>query len=174
MWIIKDLTKNFFDINQEVALISPFKELIESVGKRRASNIMWSIYLVYHPDSIYYLKYGEDEVARQKAVNKEFNNRESVVNFVEYKNIITAFDELIPPSIKSLAKWETELKSFDRYTDGLTFESNFKQKMEALKEKPNVWKMFMEAKKEYESDSREATANRGNYQGSFLEKGMLN
>lgn len=174
MWITKELGKNFFDVNEETALMSPFKELIESVGKRRASNIMWSIYLVYHPDSIYYLKYGEDEEARQKAVNKEFNNRESVVNFGEYKNIITAFDELIPPSIKSLVLWEMALKSFDKYTNALTFEKEFKQKMEALKEKPNVWKMFMEAKKEYESDSREATANRGNYQGSFLEKGMLN
>lgn len=172
MWITKELGKNFFDVNEETALMSPFKELIESVGKRRASNIMWSIYLVYHPDSIYYLKYGEDEVARQKAVNKEFNNRESVVNFGEYKNIITAFDELIPPSIKSLAKWETELKSFDRYTDGLTFESNFKQKMEALKEKPNVWKLFMEAKRDYEEDSKGNSSFRGDYIPSMLERGI--
>ena len=44
MWITKELGKNFFDVNEETALMSPFKELIESVGKRRASNIMWSIY----------------------------------------------------------------------------------------------------------------------------------
>lgn len=173
MWIVKDLNKNFFDVNQEMALISPFKELIESVGKRRASNIMWSIHLAYYPDSIYYLKYVDDEIERQKAINKEFNNRESVVNFKDYKDIIEAFNELIEPSLKSLAQWEFDLRSFDSYSEGLTFESNFKQKMETLKEKKVIWDMYMAAKRDYESDVHESSANKGNYQGSLLEKGLL-
>lgn len=173
MWIVKDLTKNFFDINQEVALLSPFKELIESVGKRRASNILWSVYLLVYPQSIYYLKH-LDVGDRKKDINKTFNTRESYVEFSEYENIIEAFDDLIEPSLKSLTQWEFDLRSFDTYSEGLTFENDFKRKMEALKEKKVIWDMYMSAKRDYESDAKESSANRGNYQGSFLEKGMLN
>jgi len=174
MWIIKELTKNFFDVNEEIALMSPFKELMESVGKRRASNILWSIYLVYYPDSIYYLKYGEDEPARIKAVNKEFNNKESVVNFSNYKDIIKAFEELIPPSLKALVQWELALKEYNKFIDELTFEKDFDKKVNGLAGKKKLWDLFLAAKKEYEEDSRDVSANRGNYQGSLLEKGLLN
>lgn len=173
MWLNKELGKNFFDINEEYSMISPFKELIESVGKRRASNIMWSIYLVYYPSSLYYLKYGEDEQARIKAVNKEFNTRDSIVNFADYSDIIKHFYELIPPSIKALLQWELALKEYDKYIDGLTFERDFKKKVDGLAEKKKLWDLFIAAKKDYEDDSRDISANRGNYQGSMIEKGIL-
>ena len=173
MWITEKIDKNFWDLNPDWALMEPFPVFIETVGKRRSSSIMWSIYLVYYPSSTYYLKYKEIE-ERQAMVNKEYNGKETQVDFEEFTHIIKAFHELIPPSLVSLGKWELTLQDFDKYVDSLTFDKNFKQKTDGLKEKANLWNLYIKAKEDYERDLETAKgANWGGYQGSFLENGGL-
>ena len=170
LYINIEITKSFWDLNPDVALVSPFKRIIADLGKRRASTVMWSIYLAYYPTSVFYLKYKTIE-DREKAVNKEYNAEKEPVDFNEYADVIKAFTEVcIPHSLLSMVKWEETLRDFDNYIDTLTFEKAFKTKTEGLKNKKALWDMYLEAKREYDREMSEGgSSNWGGYQGSMLE-----
>ncbi len=174
MYINADTTKNFFDINQDLMIISEFDALIKKVGKKRSSTIMWSIYLAYHPSSGVYRKFSNTE-DREKEVNKNYNHHEAFVDFREYDKIIDIFKKVcISKAVEYLSNWEKQLKEFDDYIESLTFQKGAKEKIESLKQRKELWDMFIVSKKDYDTElSSFKAAFRGTYQGSVLETGEL-
>lgn len=174
MWLNVDLKKNFWDCNPDLTVIEPFLSLIESLGKRRSSNILWSIYLVYYPSSPFYKKYNKVE-DRVTYVNQEYNTRDSIVNFDDYIDIIENFITIcIPQSFKTLDHWEKTLREYDLYLDGLTFTQNFKNKTEGLSKQKMLWDMFKQSKEDFDREVDEGrSVNRAGYQGSMLENGTF-
>lgn len=172
MWLTVDLKKNFWDCNPDLAVIEPFTTLIETLGKRRSSNILWNIYLAYYPSSPFCKKYKKLE-DRFVAINDEFNTKDSIVNFNDYTDITDNFINIcIPQSFKTLDHWEKTLADYDLYLDGLTFTQNFKNKTEGLSKQKMLWDMFKIAKEEFDKDVEEGrSVNRAGYQGSMLENG---
>ena len=113
MFLTIDLNKNFWDVNPSAVAVEGFKGLFDDVGKRRSSNIMWSIYLAYHPKSDVF-RANDSIEDREANVNTTFNGKESYVDFSKYVSVIELFEDVyIPKSLRFLSNWEQELKDFD-------------------------------------------------------------
>lgn len=167
MFFVVNVRKNVFDLNPTLETVSEFSALKKQWGKRRASNILWSIYLAHHPSSAIY-KLEETVEGRQKRVNKDYNAKDSIVKFEKYEDLTKVFLKVcIDEGLKSLNHWEQVLKEYDSYEKSLLFKDNFDKKLKALSEKKKIFDMYMDAREHFFiEDSNAKMANKGGYQES--------
>jgi hypothetical protein len=172
--MVIDVTKNFWDLNPEFLEMQTFAELEKSLGKRRSSNVMWCIYRVFHPDSVLHKRFDTLEDRIQEA--HKTSCFEFVPDYTVYETLIKEFEKIsVTPGKAFLDSWAKNLKEFDEYMDSITFKSNFKNKVDGLKERPNLLEQYKKALESYKSEvERGVSENRGGYRESKgSESGQL-
>ena len=97
--IVGNINEDFFNQNSEMTVLSEVKKLMKEEDRETASKIMWSIYLVEHPKSIFYRLDKDDRI---KEVKEGYYN----LDIIKYKPIVDQFNKLI------LSKEERMLKDF--------------------------------------------------------------
>ena len=110
------LVDNFFDCNTEVSFYPQMKKLVEEEGRDRASNIMWSFFILKDPRSFYYDKMTILE-RRNHCIKEYFD-----LNFEEYKWVEEFYEDKILINedilhyIQLLKKFEIAVATDPKYT----------------------------------------------------------
>lgn len=108
---------NFWKVNPQYLVIQPFKSFYKedkTKDKKYSSDIMWSISLIFHPESeLYYTVEKEEKILTEKLKVK----KKDVDKFLEdYKYIIDPFiDMSLTQGQKSLVSWEKRMKQRDEF-----------------------------------------------------------
>ncbi len=105
---------NFWDFNQQFKIVEPFKSFYNkdrTKDRKKSSDIMWGIALMYHPESdIYDMSDKEERVARDMLKFKKG------FKWDEYQELIDAFiDMALTQAQKSLRNWELAMKDRDDF-----------------------------------------------------------
>jgi hypothetical protein len=165
---------NFWELNPNLLAIKSFKELYDSDTKSKnktdSSNIMWSVCLIYHPQSTFKnlpLKIREGVVFNFVGI-KDLNDK-------KYKNIIDDFVDLVTTSAqRQLMQWNRIL---DEKSDFMKEKKYDEESWEMLE---NMMKSNVSLYKEYErildalsKDGSSEGKTRGGGLESSSEKGSI-
>jgi len=160
-------TNNFWEYNPQYLSIEPFKSLHSkdrSKDKKDSSDKMWSIALIYHPDSdIYYTINKEEKVLSAKF---GLTSKQSDDFIKKHKDVIDEFIEIsCTQAQKSLISWDKRMKARDEflttqkysfgYTDseGNEFKDNTKALDEMQSRTGKMYEEFNKIKKELLEES---------------------
>ena len=105
---------NFWDFNQQFKVVEPFKSFYNkdrTKDRKKSSDIMWGIALMYHPESdIYDMSDKEERVAQDMLkLGKDFD-------WGKYEDLISSFiDMALTQAQKSLRNWELAIKDRDEF-----------------------------------------------------------
>lgn len=97
--VVGNIQEDFFNQNSELTVLSEVRKLLKDYERKEASQIMWAIYLIEHPKSVYYRMDKED---RLKEVKEGYYD----LDIVKHKLLIDQFSKLV------LTKEERMLKDF--------------------------------------------------------------
>jgi hypothetical protein len=97
--VVGNINQDFFDQNSELTILSEVKKIMKDFPREEASKIMWGVYLLEHPKSIYYRMDKDDRL-------KEIKEGYYDLDIVKHKSLIEQFSKLV------LSKEERMLKDF--------------------------------------------------------------
>ena len=112
-----NIHEDFFDQNSELTILPTIKELIAEKGKKEASRIMWSIYLMEDPESIFYRIPREERIIEIRKEYYDFdpNANKQVVD--EYCKLIMSKEQWMLKSIMDAAEKQIMRLSQDNNLD---------------------------------------------------------
>jgi predicted nucleotide-binding protein (sugar kinase/HSP70/actin superfamily) len=138
-----NIQEDFFDQNSELTLLPEIKKLLENEDRKTASKIMWSIYLMEDPDSIFYRIPREERVAE---IQQEYYNFKPE----EYKSLITEYCRFI------LTKKQWMLKAIQDSAENqimrLSTDSNLDNQLKILERMPKIFKGIEEIEKQMKEE----------------------
>lgn len=131
------------------------------------SNVMWALFLIYHPASEYYemgLK------SRISLVLKDF--AEPNYDLTPHEETIQKIQEMsLTKTEQSLFNWEKKLEERDAFIASQAYDFNTYEALDKMMEKTSkLWDQYFSLKKQL--DKEEGTT-RGNVEESLTEKGII-
>lgn len=137
-----NIREDFFDQNSELTILSEVKKLLETEDKKEASKIMWAIYLLEDPNSIFYKMPREERI---EEVNREFYKLDMVkhAKLIEQYNLMALTKEEI--IFKSYADTMHKLASKLNELD-LDSDSGLRVAVSILDKFPKIWDGFEKVK----------------------------
>lgn len=133
---------DFWKQNPELKTLSPFDELVK---KKHGSKIMWAVYLISDPKSIYN-RYNKEE--RIKRVEDDYIKGDFRLS--TYKKYLEEYPKLcLSTTEKAYLTWCKEVEDFSNYYESLPYnEDNIKMKQSMLKDMDKIWNSLKIAEKE--------------------------
>lgn len=147
-----DITKDFWEINPEISLITVFREFREE--ERNSSMIMWAIYLTEDPNSkLYKLR---DIKERRSEVEKNFLKVKDF-KWENYNTIIQAYvDITMSENEKSFKTWTDKAREMDVYVGTLQFGPDDNTLFKMFKEARAIWSTLHEIQKKLVEEEEES------------------
>lgn len=157
---------SFFQQNPEHRYIGVIADLIREKGESEADRLMWAVYLVEDPNSVFYrmpMKERLLEVATYYLKNPEFD-WESIKDLrIKYAKLMLSKEEYL------FKVWADKLDEGMHYIQELKFEDS-STKIVALMDKfGKIWEAYDKAQKKM-LDSHKKANIRGGGQKSFRER----
>jgi hypothetical protein len=161
--------QNFWDVNDELANMTPYAQLLKKEGKRRGGRIMTAIWLVYDPKSRGSISGGRSEEELRLDIATNFLN-EKKFDWGEYKDVIKAYKLDCKTKIeRELDYWEIELMERREYIRQMDWEVHSKEKDNMLKNQKPLFKDYLEILKELDKERSEKRYYSGAHR-SLLER----
>jgi hypothetical protein len=134
---------DFFDQNPEWLYITECIELIEREGRPRASRIMWSIYMIEDPESLFYripIDLRRGEVAKNYLKEPSFS-------WDNYKSQIAVYIYMaIPKDTRLWKQWEDKVDELTKYMTSLEFGTDDKVLLTIMTKSAAIWAALKAAK----------------------------
>lgn len=125
-----NINEDFFLQNSDLTIAPEIKKLLEKEERSVASKIMWAIYLIEDPDSIYFRIPREERI---KEVQKEYYN----IKLEAHKPLVDEYCRFV------LSKEQAMLKFYFDAMDSLVTElrtrSDINNKIKILSNIPKIW-----------------------------------
>lgn len=137
-----DPTEDFWKQNPEIKTISPFSDI---VNKKDSSLVMWAIYFIEDPKSVYNRYPIEERI--QKV---EDNYIKGKFKLSTYKKYLEAYpDACLTSTERAYKMWQKEVKDFNDYYEATPYnEKNTDLKMKMLDKKEKIWSSLIKAEQE--------------------------
>ena len=148
---------DFFKSNPELSLLSEINGLRD---RENASQVMWSIYLVEHPDSRFY-RIGDRQKKREEI---EKNFLKCKLDWENLDKVILEFISVTTSDTKRSYKiWKEKAQDLDNYVKSLTFEENSDILLKLFKEVAAIWRTLAEIEsKMVDEESKDQIKGKGN------------
>lgn len=152
--IVGDPKKDFFQQNPQFEVITIFKELQKS--EKDASQIMWSIYLSEHPNSVLYRI--KDLKERRKEISDNYYN----IDWDKYNNIINEFLKYtLSDNQRSFKIWRDKARELDDYIKNLNFETADDKIIKLFEKAKVIWTTLDLIEKRMSEDETQGTKEGG-------------
>lgn len=99
-----NIHEDFFEQNSELTILPSIKKLIEDKGKSEASKVMWSIYLMEDPQSIFYRIPREERILEVQREYHKFDPDANKTVIQEYCRFILTKEQWMLKSLSDAAE----------------------------------------------------------------------
>jgi hypothetical protein len=171
---IVNLEEDFWNLNQEIKYMSPFKQFYDSdlsKNKQYSSRIMWAIYLYTDPDSRFARMSEEDkrEEIKYNYLDEQFNWEDETV-----KNLISAYqDKLLSKLQKSYLRLLRKLDDRDNFIAKTPYnEKNAKTLDTMFANSSDIYKQLTEIESQL-SEEKKSGQIKGGRKESLSERKIL-
>lgn len=135
---------NFFEQNPELSVFRDVKQLINEVGKDRASTIMWAVYLTEDPRSKFYRM--EKEERRNEVAT--FYLEEPNFNWDEIKELVDAYPRMCLSKEQVMFKiWADKMDEAIAYVKHLDFDDDDVKILRIMEKVGKMWTTYETVKK---------------------------
>lgn len=153
---VQDKKSSFSSQNPELHLLKPYSDLYSKLGKNKYDKVMTAIYLVYDPKSIS-LKANRDENEARKDVAENFL-KEPKFKWDDYRDVIKVYKEDCRSFLqKELMQWKQELDERKAYINGLSWETDAKQKDSMLLNQDKYFEKYLFIKAKVDEEENVST-----------------
>lgn len=171
---VVNIEENFWNLNQEIKYMSPFKKLFDSdlsKDKQYSSKIMWAIYLYTDPDSRF-ARMAEDEKREEikfNYLNEDFNWEEESI-----KELIQGYqDKLLTKLQRSYLRLLKKLDDRDSFISKTPYnEKNAKTLDTMFANSSDIYKQLTEIESQL-SEERKSGQIKGGRKESLSERKIL-
>lgn len=160
--MIGNINEDFFDQNSELSIIPECKKLIKTHGKEKASKIMWAIYLIEHPQSLFYRIPREDRI-------KEVQDNYYEIDLSKHEDIVEVFKTYSLSKEEALLKYFLDLldKVVKKVEDaGLDNEKGIKIALDVLDKTPRIFDSLKNIQERLKKENEKIRVKGGSSQGA--------
>lgn len=173
MQIKVDPKLSIWETSPWLELIPYFYDFKKKEGPERSSNILKSMYYVFHVKSP--IRDGFKSIDELKS-DMEITVLDEIG--FPWEDYIETRDELLKHARSmlevELQKWENEIKRFEQFVSAWVWDvKTAKDRMVVLKGAPDIWQKYLTIKEKIATEET-AVVNQGNYAKSLSEKAKSN
>lgn len=164
-------TDNFWEVNPSLLTLTPYAQFYKKLGKRRSSNVMKAVWMIYDPKSKAQLSGERSEKDLQKDIATHLLNEPSFDwKDKELKKVIAAYRLDCRTFVeRELMFWENELRERSIYQRELPWDTERREKDEMLGTQKKLFEQYLDIKKEVDKERSERSFHGGTGK-SLIEK----